>query len=260
MSLLDTPVGFAGERKALAISCLAFYAAFYGLVSFIFYMAPPDQPEMRAWVPAFLALCATYGVAFFALAADWFWARWFAVGLGYSGVTVAVWGMVSQQSIDQVLLFYGVTHGLITVSLQGQKLTHHFDGQPSWRQWLRISDEQSVEKIRHTVTRAAASLPTLILFALSPREAKGALLLLVGLGLFGVLRNRTAGVLLLLGASVCIPFALLHMHEPETLQTGSLLAAWTTPVRLHGFAGFSGLLLLWATWPFLQPMLRHVRR
>ncbi len=259
MSLIDQPFGLAGERKAVSILCLAFYTALYGLFSLLFYLAPPDQPEVRAWMPAFAALSFTYGFAFFALAADWFWARWFAIGLGYSGLTVAMWGMVTQRAIDPVLLFYGVTHGLIALLLQGQKLADHFEGQKSWREMLRISDEQGVEKIRHTVTRAAASLPTLILIALAPKEGSQALLVATTVGLLAVLRNRTAGVLLLLGTAVMLPLSLLHSHDLTAvslpLRFGHLLA----PVQLHQLAMLSSALLFAAALPYVRPMVQFLR-
>jgi len=257
MSLLDQPFGFAGERKAVSILCLAFYTAIYALFSLLFYLAPPDQPEVRAWVPPFAALSLTYGIAFFALAADWFWARWVAIGLGYSGLTVAMWGMVTQKAIDPVLLFYGVTHGLVALCLQGQKLADHFDGQESWRKLLRV-DEQGVEKVRHTVTRAAASLPTLILIALAPKEGGQALLLLTGVGLIAVLRNRTAGVLLLLGAGVALPLSLLHSHAPTIATSGSLLGTLLSPLHLHQLGLLTSAFLLSAGLPFVRPIARFL--
>ncbi len=259
MSLLDQPFGFSGERKAFAILCLAFYMALYGLLSLLFYLAPPDQPEVRAWVPAFLALSLTYGLSFFALAADGFWARWFAVGLGYSGLTVAMWGMVTARTIDPVLLFYGMTHGIVALFLQGQKLADHFEGQKSWRELLRVTDDHGVEKVRHTVTRAAASLPTLILIALAPKEGQAALLVLVGVGLFAVLRNRTAGVMLFLGTAIALPLSLLHTHATEAVTLPSRFGVLFTPVHLHQLAMLSSALLLAAALPYLRPMIQFVR-
>lgn len=257
LPVLDQPFGLAGERKALSILCLAFYTALYALFSLLFYLAPPDQPEVRGWMPAFAALALTYGTAFFALSADWFWARWFAIGLGYSGLTVAMWGMVTQKAIDPVLLFYGVTHGLVALCLQGEKLASHFDGQESWRKWLRV-DDQGAEKVRHTVTRAAASLPTLILIALAPKEGSQALLVLAGVGLFAVLRNRTAGVLLLLGTGLALPLTLLHGHVTPVMTSHSLLDTLLQPVALHQLGLVASAFLLSASLPFVRPIARFL--
>ena len=213
MAFLDKPFGFAGERKAIALTCLAFYAAIFSLLSLLLSNAPPDQPEVRAWWACFAALGACYGLSFFALGADWFWARWFAIGLGYSGVTVAGWSLFTMRTLDPVMLFYGLTHGAIALFLQGQKLVEQFDAKPGWRETLHL-DDNGVAKVRHTITRAAASLPTLILIALAPKEGRGELLLLAAAGLFGVLWLRTWGVLLLLGAAFAVPFAMeMANHE-----------------------------------------------
>lgn len=257
MSLLDQPFGLAGERKAFSILCLVFYTVLYGLISLLFYLAPPDQPEVRAWVPAFAALAATYGIAFFALAADWFWARWFAIGLGYSGLTVAMWGMVTAKAIDPVLLFYGVTHGIVALFLQGKKLADHFDGQESWKKVLRV-DDQGVDKVRHTVTRAAASLPTLILIALAPKEGSQALLILAGVGLIAVLRNRTFGVMLLLGTSLALPLSLLHSHSADLVTTNRYLGTLLVPSHLHQLGLVAASFLLSASLPFVRPALRFL--
>lgn len=272
MSLLETPpdppegkspeppaesplasFGFAGERKALALLCLAFYTAFYGLLSLLLNNAPPDQPEIRAWWACFAALGGLYGLSFFSVAANWFWARWFAVGLGYSGLTVALWGMFTQRAIDPVMLFYGATHGAIALFLQGSKLAAEYEGKPGWRERFRL-DDNGVNKVRQTVTRAASSLPTLILLALAPREGAEGLLVVAGVGLLGVLLLRTWGVLLLLGAGVAVPLVLLHAHAP--LAQGSLTLLPATYVHQLGLV--SAVFLCAASVPFLRPVVRFV--
>lgn len=251
MALFDKPFGLAGERKALAILCLTFYMLMYGLLSLLLYNAPPDQPEVRGWWLCFAALAGTYGVAFFALAADWFWARWFAIGLGYSGLTVAGWGMVTQKAIDPVMLFYGATHGAIALFLQGQKLAQQFDLKPGWRELLRL-DEHGVERVRASVTRAAASLPTLILVALAPREETGEMLLLAGVGLCGLLLLRTWGVMLLGVVGALLPLMLLSGHGHVALPMGHQ-ALLGFPL-VHQLGLISSAYLLAASAPFLRPI------
>jgi hypothetical protein len=167
--------------------------------------------------------------------------------------------MASSQTIDKVLLFYGVTHGLVVLCLQGQKLTAHFDGQPDWRKLLRVSDEQGVEKIRHSVTRAAASLPTLILFALAPRESQGLWLLLVGTGLFAILRNRTAGVVLLFTAAIGLPVSLLHTHKDIWATGLGPMDALFAPTQTHAFGLLCSALLFAAVLPYARPVLNYLR-
>lgn len=247
--------GLIGERKAVALLSLTFYMAFYWLLSLILYNAPPEEPQLRAWWACFAALGGVYGLSFFALAADWFWARWFAVGLGWSGVTMAAWGMVTMRAIDPVLLFYGATHGVIALLLQGQRMAAHFEGKPGWRERLGL-DEHGVERVRNTVTRAATGLPTLIFFALAPREGAEGLLLLAGLGLFGVLRLRTWGVLMLAGVVAALPFAVWHGHYGPSSAPHALL----TPASLHQLAALSFGFLLAATVPYTRPVLAFLSR
>lgn len=255
LPLLEGGFGLAGERKAIALLCLAFYMAFYWLLSLILYNAPPDEPQLRAWWACFAALGGVYGTAFFAIGADWFWARWFAVGLGYSGLTVAGWGMVQLRAIEPVLLFYGATHGAIALMLQGQRLIQHYEGRTDWRERLGL-DEHGVERVRNTVTRAAAGLPTLILIALAPREGAEGLLVLAGLGLLGVLFARTWGVLLLMGVVAGLPLAIWHTHVGTLSAPHVLLSAG----NLHQLAVLSFGFLLAATVPYTRPVLSFLSR
>ena len=63
---------------------------------------------------------------------------------------------------------YGATHGIILLFLQGKHLIAELTP-PGYRKTLGL-DENGVQRIRATVTRAAATMPTLILIALAPRE------------------------------------------------------------------------------------------
>lgn len=248
------PIGFTGERKAVALLCLAFYTAFYALMSLLMANAPPDYPELRAWWLCFAGLSACYGVGFFALGADWFWARWFAVGLGYSGLTMAGWAIVMQRTIEPVMLFYGLTHGLIALLLQGERMKDHFDAQTTWRERLHL-DEASVLKVRQSVTRAAASLPTLIMIALAPRESPEGLLVLGAalVGFVGLVSLRTYGVLTLFGAG-CASLLLLA-HGPVAAAAPPLVPE----VLVHGAGAAAAAFLLLSAAPFLRPMARFLQ-
>lgn len=253
MFLPQNPIGFVGERKALALLSLAFYVVFYGFM----WLLSNLQPDMQPWWPMFAALCATYGVGFFSLAAEWFWGRWFAIGLGYSGLTIAGWGVVMNRSLDPVLVFYGLTHGLAALCLQGERMAARFDARPDWRERFRL-DDATVLRLRHTVTRAAAGLPTMIMFLLAPRETEMALLPLVlaGLGLYGLLRLRTIGALLLPAAGA-ITLGLLAAHA-----TGGHPHFHFLYSGYHAFAQGAGLLgglfLLLSALPFARPMGRFL--
>lgn len=250
--------GLAGERKATVLLCLAFYTALFGLLSLLLWSAPPDQPEVRAWWGFFAAMAASYGVAFFSLGAGWFWARWFAMGLGYSGLTIAFWSIISQRTIDPVIGFYGLTHGIIALFLGGQRLTQEFDGKPGWRKALGL-DENGVQRVRHTVTRAATTLPTLIMIALAPREGTEGLLAatLCVVGVWGLLRARTLGVLALLAAApLSIIAALSHQHVGALSHASHL--RFVSPDAMHGLSLLAGFILLGAVAPYLSPMARFL--
>ena len=76
-------IGFERTRRALAALALSVFISIYLLVSL-------NAPEGFARV--FVALAFCYGVAFFAVVAEWFWGRWFATGLAWSGVMIAIAG------------------------------------------------------------------------------------------------------------------------------------------------------------------------
>ena len=86
-------------------------------------------------------------------------------------------------------------------ALAGKKMAARYDLQEGWRQRYGM-DEFGVARLRKTVTRAAASLPSLILWALGPKEGQGgccwplagiATLLAVAAGLRGLVRLRSWG-------------------------------------------------------------------
>ncbi|HRI08972.1 MAG TPA: hypothetical protein PKW35_14215, partial [Nannocystaceae bacterium] len=65
-----------GIRRALALLFLSFYFWQFLITALL-------GPEEL--LPAFAGLAVCYGVAFVGVAAEWFWARWFAMGVGNFG-------------------------------------------------------------------------------------------------------------------------------------------------------------------------------
>lgn len=255
--------GWVGERKALSLVSLGFYVSIFALLSFVFFMQ--DQPQ---WGRCFAALSLCYGVGFFALAAGWFWGRWFAIGLGYSGVSTAIWGMISIRYVAPPLLFYGLTHGLVALMLQGEKMAKEFDWKTEWRERFHV-EEEAVVRIRKTVVRSVSSLPTMILFLLSPREegmAFGLLLVLFGVSLLGLLKMRTwgwvglavvlggVGVALLKGTHPLNWMKWNHGLPESSNDVMSILHHW------NWLAGLSGAWLVGALVPFSRPMWRFQKR
>ncbi len=102
------------------------------------------------------------------MVAEWFWGRWFATGIGWSGLMVAVFGMFMIGWVP-ALAIYGVLHALIVLPLAGKSMAARYDLQEGWRQRYKM-DDFGVARLRKTITRSAASLPSLILWALGPKE------------------------------------------------------------------------------------------
>jgi hypothetical protein len=242
-------IGFERTRRALASLALSLFAILYLFISL---NAPPE------WGKAFLGLGACYLIAFFGVAAEMFWGRWFASGLGWSGVMVAV---VSLFVVGWTppLAIYGGVHLLVVLAMMGKKMAARYDMQEAWRARYSM-DDFGVARLRKTVTRAAASLPSVILWALGPKEpGQGMLLagagivaaLLAVAGLRGVIRLRSWGLLAMAGASAL-------------LLTSSLIAPAMRPLfsdmpLLDGIPALGGVLLLTALAPFARPALRFLR-
>ncbi len=116
---------------------------------------------------------------------------------------------------------YGALHALVVLPLAGKSMAAQYDLQESWRQRYRM-DDLGVARLRKTITRSAASLPSLILWALGPKEGQGmvfslAALGLTVLGLSGVVRLRTWGWLAVAGAAA-MAFGGGHLSTASALR------------------------------------------
>jgi hypothetical protein len=268
-------IGFERTRRAVAALALSLFVSLFLILAFILFLN-----GQAAWVPAFVGLAACYGVAFMGVAAEWFWGRWFADGLGWSGLMIAIASLVMTGGWNPVLGIYGGLHGLVVLMLAGRKMAERFDGQPGWRKRYGM-DDFGVARLRKTVTRASASLPSVILWALGPKQAEdglwlaGACLLgggLVFVGLGAVVRLRTWGVFALAAAALIFLGAggeglartltgaglqsLLHgsgAHALRALTSRVVLGTLaTTPLSIS--------LLLLAVAPFAGPAARFLAR
>src|SRR6185369_5783243 len=114
-------VGLVGERKAIALLCLGFYTTLF------FMIVLSARTELPEWLPVFVGMTTVYVIAFMGVAAEWFWGRWFATGLGYWGCTMAVMAFVTTRSFPAPMIVFGVMHGLISVCLLGEKMAAVFD-------------------------------------------------------------------------------------------------------------------------------------
>jgi hypothetical protein len=230
-----------GERRALAAVTFAFYGLIYLLLA-----TSSLQPQLS---PALYALAGVYGLAMFSLVAGYFWARWYAVGVGLYGIITSAVGMW-QIGPEPVLVFMAGSHVVATVMLWGQAMSESYDGQTAWREKFHM-DENAVQRLGRSVIRAGVSLPFVLLYALMPKQGAGELalsltaLVLTGVGLRGLVRLRTWGVLAVGAAGMLL----------VSMGAGEL--AMQPIGALRPLLG-GGLLLL-AAAPFAVPMLRTVR-
>lgn len=243
-------IGMVGERKALSLAILGFFS------TFLFLIAMGVKTEAPEWFPAFFALLMTYTITFFGLAAGWFWGRWVATGLAYWGMTVTIMAFVTTRQLPPPLLIFGIGHLIVWLCIQGPKMALQYEARPEWKKRWGLDDD-GVAKLRASVTRAASSLPALILFALAPRDGAGAALALLAISGFGLLlAGRTLGVLVLGWAGLVTVAA-----GAISLSTGAAMSsAWVpygVPLVPMGFA--AGFVLLAATVPFVRPAVRYLR-
>ncbi len=230
-----------GERRAGAAAALAFFMMLFLLNAMV---APP------AFQPLFYALTATYSVAFVGVVAGWFWARWFTLGLGVSGLILA--GMIAWQiGLDPVVFLWGGAHLAVVLGMLGEGAAKFYDGRTDWRERWRV-DENSANRLGKAIMRAGTSLPYLIMAGLAPRESGSGMLLAilavgaVGLAAIGVnalVRMRTWGVLALGAAAVAgaISFAPLAGLAFPALLGPALIASATFPFAgpIVSWLGFS---------------------
>jgi hypothetical protein len=235
-----------GERKAIAAAVLALYGLLFLVVG---------QAADPAWTTCFTALAGAYGLAFFSVVAGYFWARWYAIGLGLSGVASAAISMW-QVGMEPVLLFYGGTHAAIAALLWGAGMARGFDGREEWRARFHL-DESATNRLGKAVIRLGISLPYVIMYGLAPREGAGATLLaaaglgLVALGTWALFSLRTYGVVALAGAA-----GLFLLAAPATPAIVALNNGYGLAVGLIGAAGVT--LLIAAVAPFVGPMARYL--
>lgn len=232
-----------GERRALAAAVFAFYFLAYGMMV----LSGALPPEFGK---AFAAISGVYGLAFFSLVAGYFWARWYAVGVGLYGVITSAVG-VWQIGAEPVLVFIGGTHLAATLLLWGNAMAEPYDGQTAWREKLHM-DDHAVQRLGRSVIRAGVSLPFVLLYALMPKpEAASTVLALLAFGLTAVgfralVKARTWGVLAL-GAAGALMVAL----AATDLAMGAS-ELWAVRPAL------GGALLLSACAPWFAPMSRWV--
>ncbi len=230
-----------GERKALAATVFAFWTLIYALLAL-----SAQVPELS---PMLAGIAGCYGLAFFAVVAGYFWARWYAVGVGLYGVITAAVGMW-QIGPEPIVLFIGGTHLAATLLLWGNSMSGPFDGRLEWRERWHL-DDSAVQRLGRSVIRAGVSLPFVLAYALAPKEDAASTVLalgtfaLAGFGLRAVVKLRTWGILAMGAAG-----AVLLATAAVELASGSSMLFALRPA-------LSGALLVAAAAPFVPAILRY---
>lgn len=237
-----------GIRRAVALLCLGFYITQFAMTAAL----GPD--ELFA---CYLGLSLTYGLAFVGLAAEWFWARWFAIGVGNFGSLILL--ALFQVGLEPIFVFIGGTHLAIWLSLLGEGMASRYEHSAETAERWNFQEE-SLILMRRAIKSAGTTIPFLILYTLSPRPDAVAMTALgLGMvGLFGLLRARTWGALALGSAGiVALADGLGAFGEPAM---GFFLSTPTGGPMLYGpiFPLMAAGLLL-VPLALARPIWRHVR-
>jgi len=238
-----------GERKALSLFTMGFSTTIFILIGL----------SMGGdWGRCFYALAAVYALGFFALAAEWFWARWYVMGVAASGITMAILGLVTT-GWNIGLAIWGGIHLLIWAPLLGDSMAERYENRPDWR--LRYGlDDYGVVRIKRAVKSAATALPTLVLYALAPREGQSlalwGLLGLAGLGFYGLVRMRFWGVALL---GVATAWTALSVAT-ELATRSTVMPMSGAQLSLTGIGLVAVTALVVAVSPFVLPAVRFLRQ
>lgn len=227
-----------GVRRALALLLLGFYVTQFAMTAWL----GPD--EMFA---CYLGLSLCYGLAFIALGAEWFWGRWFAMGVGNFGSLLLL--VLFKVGLEPMIAFFGFTHLAIAVFLLGEGMAARYEHSEATAERWNFQEE-SLLLMRRATLSAGSTIPFLILYALAPRAdlvhdfvQLGALGLGVT-GLVAVLARKTWGAIAMGGAG------LLALGDAVGLfgvtPAGYLLLSPGSGVIIHGaaFAWLAALALL----------------
>jgi hypothetical protein len=236
----------AGERRAVAAAVLAFYTFAYLLLTL-------NAPA--GWEKAFGAMSGVYALGFLGIVAGYFWARWYAIGLGLSGVITTIVSMW-QIGPEPIFLFWGGTHAAIALTMWGSTMATSFDGRQEWRARFHL-DEHAVNRLGKAVIRIGISLPYILLYALAPRPPGSGTLLALGvlgfatMGTWAIFRMRTWGLAALAGAGAALAVGAAQGGASSTVLGGG--------IDLGACAAFGSVLMFAAVMPFVRPVADYLR-
>lgn len=156
----------------------------------------------------FGSLGAIYLAAVAGVALRWFWARWFAVGVGWWGA-MAGGSLMLMTGVSAFLVAFTMSHFALVVLLSGAEMVRAYEGREDWRKKYQL-DERGVSRIGGLVTNLGTLLPFAAFYAFFPRGTDASApfaLLLAGIGTIAVLRMRTWGLFAIAAGGIGIAVA-----------------------------------------------------
>ncbi|MGB1699578.1 MAG: hypothetical protein ACPHRO_06485, partial [Nannocystaceae bacterium] len=199
-----------GLRRALALLILGFF------FSQLFMVAMLGPSETFA---LYLGLALCYGIAFFGLAAEWFWGRWFAMGIGNFGSVFLL--LMLQLGFEPILAFFGGTHALVAVLLMGEGMASRYERSEHTKERWNFQEE-SLVLMRRAFKSAGSTLPLLVMyfFAPKPEAVTLAVFAMAAVAALGLARGKTWGLIPLLGISAtCLAHGIWGSFGPATALT-----------------------------------------
>ena len=240
---------FVGTRRAAALTILGVLFTTFGWLGLI------TPEEFR---PMFLGLAACYFVAFVGVGGGYFWGRWVATGIGWSGA-MAILAVGQADDPWPVVIWAGI-HALVIGALAGRKMAEQFELRADWREKWKL-DDAAVKKIGGAVTSVASSFPLILARLLYRPEGLTIVAAIAAVAAVGLLlRGRTAGVFAAATAGVAI---LLTGPALAPMACTSALGSDLAPTMLVASSSvarwIAGAALLLPLALFSRPIARYLR-
>lgn len=237
-----------GIRRAISLLLLSLFFWNFVLTALL----GPD--ELFA---CFTGLSIVYGLAFIGIAAEWFWARWFAIGLGNFGALSLL--TLLQTGLEPTIAVFGASHLVISLFLAGEGMASRYEHSEATAERWNFQEE-SLVLLRRAVRSAGMSLPLLILYTLAPKPELIQLVALVAgvTGVAGLLRGRTWG---LAGMGIAGGIALadgLGLFGAPTVSYLLLTPSGSVVLWGSAFALLAGTMIA-APLAFARPIARFLR-
>ena len=232
-----------GIRRAISLLLLSLFFWNFVLTALL----GPD--ELFA---CFTGLSIVYGLAFVGIAAEWFWARWFAIGLGNFGALSLL--TLIQTGLEPTIAVFGASHLIISLFLAGEGMASRYEHSESTAERWNFQEE-SLVLLRRAVKSAGMSLPLLILYTLAPKPEMLHIVALVAgvVGVAGLLRGRTWG----LAGGIALADG-LGLFGPPTVSYLLLTPSGSVVLWGSAFALLAGTMIA-APLAFARPIARFLR-